>query len=203
MARYLIGIDLGTTNSALAYIDLQRPARSNRVEIKPFPVSQLAAPAEVKERTLLPSFLYLPGEHDLPAGATALPWDPHRSFAVGEFARNHGEPLLMKCCQKLMASDPEERRRNGGTAPRLHCTQLRAEPWPRPAPGRAATGPTAGIFGARRGFNLIGARVAATICSMREDAFGPKSMPSPLFGSRFFIPLGAEVFGGKRAPSRR
>src|SRR5262249_42717141 len=39
---------------------------------------------------LLPSFLYLPGPHDLPPGAVALPWDVGRDYAVGEFARNHG-----------------------------------------------------------------------------------------------------------------
>jgi molecular chaperone DnaK (HSP70) len=90
MARYLIGIDLGTTNSALAYVDLQRGARDGRPEIKPFPIPQLTAVGEVKDRALLPSFLYLPGPHDLPAGATALPWDPARDYAVGEWARNHG-----------------------------------------------------------------------------------------------------------------
>src|SRR5204863_2241588 len=45
---------------------------------------------ETASRPLLPSFLYLPGAHDLPAGAVALPWDAARSYAVGEFARNHG-----------------------------------------------------------------------------------------------------------------
>ncbi len=89
MARYLIGIDLGTTNSALAYLDL-RHARGAKPDIKPFPVPQLVAAGEMRDRQLLPSFLYLPGEHDLPPGATALPWDPHRHYAVGEFARNHG-----------------------------------------------------------------------------------------------------------------
>ncbi len=90
MARYLIGIDLGTTNSALAYLDLQHPRRGDRLDIKPFPLPQLVAAGEVKERPLLPSFLYLPGQHDLPPGATALPWDAQRGYAVGEFARNHG-----------------------------------------------------------------------------------------------------------------
>ncbi len=90
MARFLIGIDLGTTNSALAYVDLEQAARGGRPEIKPFPMPQLVAAGEIKERPLLPSFLYLPGPHDLPPGATALPWDPARNFAVGEFARNHG-----------------------------------------------------------------------------------------------------------------
>jgi hypothetical protein len=90
MARYLIGIDLGTTNSALAYVDLQYPRRGDRLDIKTFSIPQLTAAGEIKERPLLPSFLYLPGQHDLPAGATALPWDGQRSYAVGEFARNHG-----------------------------------------------------------------------------------------------------------------
>jgi hypothetical protein len=90
MARYLIGIDLGTTNSALAYLDLQHARRGDRLDIHPFPIPQLVAAGEVKERTLLPSFLYLPGQHDLPPGATALPWDQQRGYAVGEFARNHG-----------------------------------------------------------------------------------------------------------------
>ncbi|MFO0927053.1 MAG: Hsp70 family protein [Gemmataceae bacterium] len=91
MARYLIGIDLGTTNSALAYLDTERPPRAGgRVDIRAFPVPQLVAAGEVKDRSLLPSFLYLPGPHDLPAGAAALPWDANRTFVVGEFARNHG-----------------------------------------------------------------------------------------------------------------
>src|SRR5579871_4556587 len=88
MPRYLIGIDLGTTNSALAYIDLRR--KSSKPEIREFQVPQLVAPGEVAPRELLPSFLYLPGSHDLPAGSTALPWEPGAPYAVGEFARNHG-----------------------------------------------------------------------------------------------------------------
>src|SRR4051812_17574284 len=95
MTRYLIGIDLGTTNSALAYIDLASgKAGSVTVpKIHPFAIPQLVAPAEVAPRPLLPSFLYLPGAHDLPAGATALPWNPHADYAVGEFARNHGAKI--------------------------------------------------------------------------------------------------------------
>jgi DNA-K related protein/Hsp70 protein len=95
MARYLVGIDLGTTNSALAYIDLQSgKGRAGLPEIHQFPVPQLVAPGEVATRPLLPSFLYLPGPHDLPAGAAALPWDPGASTIVGEFARNHGARIL-------------------------------------------------------------------------------------------------------------
>ena len=92
MAKYLIGIDLGTTNSALAYVDLQRKPRDGRPQVQTFAVPQLVAHGEVAGRVLLPSFLYLPGPHDLPPGATALPWDPGRNYVVGEFARNHGSP---------------------------------------------------------------------------------------------------------------
>src|SRR5262249_22191738 len=90
MSRYLIGIDLGTTNSALAYVDLQKKPRDGRPDVQTFAVPQLVNPGETKNRPLLPSFLYLPGPHDLPAGATALPWDRERTYAAGEFARNHG-----------------------------------------------------------------------------------------------------------------
>ncbi|MBL8793663.1 MAG: Hsp70 family protein [Planctomycetia bacterium] len=89
-ARYLIGIDLGTTNSALAYVDLQRKGKEGRPDVQTFAIPQLTAPGEAYPRPLLPSFLYLPGTHDLAPGATALPWDAQRDFAVGEFARNHG-----------------------------------------------------------------------------------------------------------------
>ncbi len=90
MARYLIGIDLGTTNSALAYIDLTRHPRTGALGLKTFEIPQLVDIGVVRERALLPSFLYLPGQHDLPAGSVALPWKQDASFAVGEFARNHG-----------------------------------------------------------------------------------------------------------------
>lgn len=90
MTRYLIGIDLGTTNSALAYIDLQVPRHGGVPRIEHFQAPQLVKPGETSPRDLLPSFLYLPGPHDLPPGSTALPWDAACPYAVGEFARNHG-----------------------------------------------------------------------------------------------------------------
>ena len=91
MARYLIGIDLGTTNSALAFVDLQ--AKGKGVKLQTFPVAQLVAAGQVAALPLLPSFLYRPGPHDLPAGATALPWDATASDVVGQFARIHGAKI--------------------------------------------------------------------------------------------------------------
>jgi molecular chaperone DnaK (HSP70) len=90
MSRFLVGIDLGTTNSALAYIDLQNRPKVGNLGLKTFAIPQLVAAGTMGERSLLPSFLYIPGQHDLPPGSVALPWNQNATYAVGEFARNHG-----------------------------------------------------------------------------------------------------------------
>jgi hypothetical protein len=90
MPRFLVGIDLGTTNCAMAYVDLSEKTGRGGPTLHPFPVPQLVAPGDVQALPLLPSFLYLPGPHDLPAGSTALPWDDKATEVVGSFARNHG-----------------------------------------------------------------------------------------------------------------
>src|SRR5512135_2430958 len=83
--RYCIGIDLGTTNSAVAYVDT---TAGKQVEI--FAVPQLVAEGTLATQATLPSFLYLAGEHEIAPGALALPWDASRNFAVGTFARVQG-----------------------------------------------------------------------------------------------------------------
>src|SRR5689334_9745681 len=82
-AKYAVGIDLGTTNSALAYCALQ--ADEPRVELLQVP--QLVAPATIDERPLLPSFLYLGTDADAKAKSFDVPWEKKREFAVGELAR--------------------------------------------------------------------------------------------------------------------
>lgn len=89
--RYIIGIDLGTTNSAVAFVDLaESDPGAPPPPIQIFAIPQLIAPGELGERPVLPSFLYLPGAYELPAGSAALPWAPERSYIVGEFAREQG-----------------------------------------------------------------------------------------------------------------
>jgi molecular chaperone DnaK (HSP70) len=88
-SRYLVGIDLGTTNCAVAYVDTGGKDRPT-AEIRDFPVPQLVAPGETAPRSMLPSFLYLPGAHELPAGASRLPWNDGSDRIVGEFARTQG-----------------------------------------------------------------------------------------------------------------
>ncbi|HEU4726376.1 MAG TPA: Hsp70 family protein, partial [Kofleriaceae bacterium] len=105
-ARYLIGIDLGTTNSAVAYVDTR--AADPRVRV--FEVPQLVAPGEVAERRQLPSFVYLAGDLDLAPHETALPWRPVAPVVrdpqavgsseirpvVGELARTQGARMASR-----------------------------------------------------------------------------------------------------------
>lgn len=86
--RYVVGIDLGTTNSALAWVDASVPQDEARVTVAP--IAQLVNPGEVAQRSLLPSFMFLPGSMDFPAGSIALPWDPDPKQVVGELARRRG-----------------------------------------------------------------------------------------------------------------
>ena len=76
-SRYVVGIDLGTTNCALAYVDT---AAGDDAPIVHFRIPQVVAPGEVAERSLLPSFLYLPGPGEQPAGALKLPWTKARDY---------------------------------------------------------------------------------------------------------------------------
>jgi hypothetical protein len=88
VAKYIIGIDLGTTNSALACCDATAAEGKSQIEVRSIP--QLVDPNEVAERTLLPSFLYIPGEFDFPKGSLALPWEPEPKLVIGELARKRG-----------------------------------------------------------------------------------------------------------------
>lgn len=78
----VIGIDLGTTNSALAFGEDEA--------VQAFAVEQVVQPGEVRAESLLPSFVYLPGPKDFAEGATALPWDEQPKYVVGTLARRRG-----------------------------------------------------------------------------------------------------------------
>ncbi|MBV9758963.1 MAG: Hsp70 family protein [Acidobacteriaceae bacterium] len=89
MSEYIVGIDLGTTNSALAYA----PASSADGETAPvqlFPVAQLVNPGEVTALDLLPSSLYIPGANEFVEGSLALPWDDTPRYVTGSLARKRG-----------------------------------------------------------------------------------------------------------------
>ncbi|HWL06896.1 MAG TPA: Hsp70 family protein, partial [Planctomicrobium sp.] len=95
-SRYLVGIDLGTTNSAVCYIDTDSDDR----RVVTFSIPQLIAPGEVEPRETLPSFSYLPAENEFPSGSLTMPWDSDETErdskgnprqVVGVFAREQGK----------------------------------------------------------------------------------------------------------------
>jgi hypothetical protein len=95
-ARYSVGIDLGTTNCALARAKLDAEAGTESIEV--LPIAQLVEAGEVAGRTLLPSFAYIVGEFDFPAGSLRLPWgdDTRPPQIVGELARKRGADTPMR-----------------------------------------------------------------------------------------------------------
>ena len=82
--RWIVGIDLGTTNCVLAAVD----TRADGSAIAVLAIPQVVAPKQVEARELLPSFLYLGGPEDV--GALDLPWATGRDVAVGTLARARG-----------------------------------------------------------------------------------------------------------------
>ncbi len=79
-ATFVVGIDLGTTHTALSYarLGVETPV------IEQFAIPQLVDRGQVDVRTLLPSFLYFTHESD---GPQALPWEKESKLTVGEFSR--------------------------------------------------------------------------------------------------------------------
>ena len=88
-SRYLIGIDLGTTNSVVAYIDSQNGTDAGS-PIRVFPVSQLVAHGEVCTMPALPSFLYFPTADELSAGTVCATWNEDPPMVTGVHAREQG-----------------------------------------------------------------------------------------------------------------
>jgi molecular chaperone DnaK (HSP70) len=83
-ARFVVGIDLGTTNCAVAAVDTTVPDAAPVAVAIP----QVVGPGEVDDRPTLPSFLLLPRDHEVaPAQMDKKP------FAVGGFARDRGAEL--------------------------------------------------------------------------------------------------------------
>ncbi len=92
-ARYLVGIDLGTTHTVVAYADL---TQGQAASIERFLIPQLIAPGEIAARPILPSVRYHPAEGELAPESLRLPWpppeigDPVAYPILGELARKLG-----------------------------------------------------------------------------------------------------------------
>ncbi len=81
--KYVIGVDLGTTNSVLAYL----PIDTEEPQPEVLPIPQLVAPGTVEAKASLASYVYLSSDNEAADGALALPWDKSPKCVVGEYAR--------------------------------------------------------------------------------------------------------------------
>jgi len=84
--RFSLGIDLGTTNCAIALTDLE----ADQTEV--LEVTQILGPKWIGERPTLPSALYIPHWDEFPENSFPLPWQNETGDAriIGHFAREHG-----------------------------------------------------------------------------------------------------------------
>jgi len=86
-SRYVVGIDLGTTHTALAYAEIPADPTLPPPPVNVLAIPQLVAQGTVEARELLPSFFYVAHGSE---GPQALPWDKERTYVVGEHARARG-----------------------------------------------------------------------------------------------------------------
>src|SRR4030095_16851457 len=86
-SRFVVGIDLGTTNSAVGYID----TANAQWQVHILTIPQGGAPGGVEGRNTLPSFHYESAAGEFSKGALRLQWDTTEPrYTVGVFARDHG-----------------------------------------------------------------------------------------------------------------
>ncbi|TWT34189.1 Hsp70 family protein [Blastopirellula retiformator] len=86
-SRYVVGIDLGTTNSAVAFVDTEAAPG----QLQSFSIPQIVASQQVEARSTLPSFHYEAAKSEFTTDALKLPWSKRdETYCVGMFARDHG-----------------------------------------------------------------------------------------------------------------
>jgi molecular chaperone DnaK (HSP70) len=90
-ARYVVGIDLGTTNSVVAYAELT--AGDAAAAVHSFSIPQLIGAGTVEARSVLPSFLYLPADEERSGDALRLPWGSTATVVAGSFAQRRGTEI--------------------------------------------------------------------------------------------------------------
>ncbi|MDR1491924.1 MAG: Hsp70 family protein [Planctomycetaceae bacterium] len=96
--RYVIGIDLGTTNSVLAYAKISGEAERSKIgeiPVEILPIPQYVAPGTIESRKSLPSFVYLPTEKETPQYESAFAdrTADSRTIVVGEAARRRSSEV--------------------------------------------------------------------------------------------------------------
>lgn len=88
-AKYIIGIDLGTTNCTMAYAEID----NSNCTIQQFSIPQVTSAGNQASAYALPSFLYFPLSEELKSKIAGIAWDSTRTHCTGIFARERGAEL--------------------------------------------------------------------------------------------------------------
>ena len=106
------GIDLGTTNCALAFASVSEDEETT--EFGAFELPQLADSGQIESLPTPPSFIYLPSSHELSGMDLALPWDEVNLMAVGAYGRREGSKKpdrLISSAKSWLSQEGVERRK--------------------------------------------------------------------------------------------
>ena len=127
--RYSVGIDLGTTNSVVSFVDLQE-ADGDQAPLQVLDIPQLTSPGVIGERKQLPSFLYQAHEAELAPGDIVLPWNQQPEALVGELARQLGgkTPIRLVASAKSWLSHAGVDRRSALLPPQAPDEVKRVSP---------------------------------------------------------------------------
>ncbi len=109
---FIVGIDLGTTNSAVSYVDLRSLGKKAERPIHIFEIPQLTGPGEFHRLSVLPSFLYIPGEYDVDLTGIVHPWPTSEDHFVGALARDQGAKVpnrLVSSAKSWLCHDKVDR----------------------------------------------------------------------------------------------
>jgi molecular chaperone DnaK (HSP70) len=103
-ARYVVGIDLGTTNSAVSYVD----THGSPWRIQLLAIPQLVASNQVETRETLPSYHFQAPLQNLGEGSLRLPWHAvDQDWCVGVMARDAQITISDVVCGKNVITTSE------------------------------------------------------------------------------------------------
>jgi hypothetical protein len=112
-SRFVIGIDLGTTNCAVAWADLHEAELGEPLRVQRFPILQVVGPGETAASDTLPSFLYLAPPNEREAERLVPPWEHADAPVVGRWARDRGMQApgrLVSSAKSWLLHDTVDRR---------------------------------------------------------------------------------------------
>ena len=86
--KYIIGIDLGTTNCTMAYSHVE-----GNDPVEQFAIPQIISAGCEGENSLLPSYIYYPLAEEIQSKQIGISWDSDRTYCVGAFAQSRGSEV--------------------------------------------------------------------------------------------------------------